>query len=120
MNNELYMIVELKNGKLIEVYRLWDDDYEHFVAKDIIYKSLTEFFVNYLDYQPPKSVDSFVKNIEMYDSKNEVRVIMSQKRALYNFHVYCSHKDTDFNNFLQWAKECEMKERVEDEQTSTV
>lgn len=120
MNNELYMVIELKNGKLIEVYRFLDDEDEYFVVEDIIYKSLTEFFVNYLDYQPPKSVGTFVKSIIMYNPKNEIQVTMSQKRALYNFHVYCSHKDTDFNNFLQWAKECEMKERVEDEQTSTV
>ena len=49
MNNELYMIIELKNGKLIEVYRLLDTEEEYFVAEDIIYKSLTELFVNYLD-----------------------------------------------------------------------
>lgn len=115
MNNELYMVVELKNGKLIEVYRFLDGEDEYFVADNIIYKSLTEFFVNYLDYQPPKSVDTFVKNIEMCDSKNEIQIAMSQKRALYNFHVYCAHKDTDFDNFLQWAKECEMKEHVENE-----
>ena len=115
MNNELYMIIELKNGKLIEVYRLLDVEEEYFVVEDVIYKSLTELFVNYLDYQPPKIIDTFVKNIEMCDSKNETRITMSQKRALYNFHVCCAHKDTDFNNFLQWAKECEMKERVEDE-----
>lgn len=84
-------------------------------VEDVIYKSLTELFVNYLDYQPPKIIDTFVKNIEMCDSKNETRITMSQKRALYNFHVCCAYKDTDFNNFLQWAKECEMKERVEDE-----
>lgn len=115
MNNELYMIIELKNGKLIEVYRLLDVEEEYFVVEDVIYKSLTELFVNYLDYQPPKIIDTFVKNIEMCDSKNETRITMSQKRALYNFHVCCAHKDTDFNNFLQWAKECEMKECVEDE-----
>lgn len=115
MNNELYMIIELKNGKLIEVYRLLDVEEEYFVVEDVIYKSLTELFVNYLDYQPPKIIDTFVKNIEMCDSKNETRITMSQKRALYNFHVCCAHKDTDFNNFLQWATECEMKERVEDE-----
>ena len=115
MNNELYMIIELKNGKLIEVYRLLDVEEEYFVVEDVIYKSLTELFVNYLDYQPPKIIDTFVKNIEMCDPKNETRITMSQKRALYNFHVCCAHKDTDFNNFLQWAKECEMKERVENE-----
>lgn len=117
MNNELYMIVELKIGKLIEVYRFLDDEdeYEYFVVEDIIYKSLTEFFVNYLDYQPPKSVGTFVKSIIMYNPKNEIQVTRSQQRALYNFHVYCSHKDTDFDNFLQWAKECEMKERAENE-----
>lgn len=115
MNNELYMIIELKNGKLIEVYRLLDAEEEYFVVEDVIYKSLTELFVNYLDYQPPKIIDTFVKNIEMCDSKNETRITMSQKRALYNFHVCCAHKDTDFDNFLQWAKEREMKEHVENE-----
>lgn len=113
MNNELYMIIELKNGKLIEVYRLLDAEEEYFVVEDVIYKSLTELFVNYLDYQPPKIIDTFIKNIEMCDSKNETRITMSQKRALYNFHVFCSNRDTDFNNFLQWAKEWEMKEIVQ-------
>lgn len=73
MNNELYMVIELKNGKLIEVYHFLDDEDEYFVADNIIYKSLTEFFVNYLDYQPPKSVDTFVKNIEMCDSKTKYK-----------------------------------------------
>ena len=56
-------------------------------------------------------VDTFVKNIELCDIKNEVQVTLSQKRALGNYKVCVTNKDMDFEKFLKWAKECEENER---------
>ena len=102
MNKKLYMIVEFKTGELIEVHQIIEDN--------VIYNSLTEFFVNCIDYHPPM-VDTFVKNIELCDIKNEVQVTLSQKRALCNYKIYVTNKDMDFEKFLKWAKECEENER---------
>lgn len=110
MNKKLYMIVELKTDELIEVYQITKDKNEQFEANNVIYNSLTEFFVDHIDYQFPM-VDTFVKNIELCDIKNEVQVTLSQKRALGNYKVCVTNKDTDFEKFLKWAKECEENER---------
>lgn len=110
MNKKLYMIVEFKTGELIEVHQIIEDKNEKFEADNVIYNSLTEFFVNCIDYHPPM-VDTFVKNIELCDIKNEVQVTLSQKRALCNYKIYVTNKDMDFEKFLKWAKECEENER---------
>lgn len=106
MKKDLFMIVELKDGTLINVYELE----EKFQAKDYTYESLTEFFINYLIYVSPCSVESCVKDFLVCNESDGEKVKMSQKRALYNFNTCCTTVGFNYSDFINWTKECELRE----------
>lgn len=116
MSKDLYMLAELEDGEILEIYKCKKDGEEKFLLEsDRLrkeeYSSLTAIFINYLVYIPPHPTDTLVKYF-VSDNKNQKRIKMSQKRALYNFHVCCTTKDFDYTRFMNWAKECEQKEET--------